>query len=116
MFFACLAGYIDAEGYFRAYYVHNQPKPLACLEVRSYDSVLLTQLGKGLCQRGIECPPARLRVKAGYTNLEGVRSNQDLWGLGVHRKESLRRLFTRIGPYLRHPRRRRDMLTALATC
>lgn len=29
MFFACLAGYIDAEGYFRAYYVHNQPKPLA---------------------------------------------------------------------------------------
>jgi hypothetical protein len=116
MFFAFFAGYVDAEGYFRAYFVQNQPKPLACLEVRSYDSVLLSQLGNELCRRGITCPPARLRVKAGYTNREGVRSNRDLWGLGIHRKESLRRLATRIDPYLRHSRRRRDMLTALATC
>jgi hypothetical protein len=115
-FFAFFAGYVDAEGYFRAYITHNQPKPLARLEIRSYDLVLLTQLGNGLCERGIECPPARLRVLAGYTNRAGVRSNRDLWGLGIHRKESLRRLFVKIEPYLKHARRRRDMYTALATC
>lgn len=115
-FFAFFAGYVDAEGYFRAYYVINQPKPQARLEVRSYDVNLLTQLQQGLCARGIDCPPARLRVRAGYTNREGVRSNRDLWGLGIHRKESLRRLVTKIDPHLRHTRRRRDMLAALATC
>src|SRR5216683_227482 len=114
-FFAFFAGYVDAEGYFRAYFVKNQPKPLACLEIRSYDTMLLTQLGKGLCDRGIACPPARLRVAAGYTNRAGFRSNRDLWGLGIHRKESLRQLFAKIEPYLRHSRRRRNMFTALAT-
>ncbi len=114
-FFAFLAGYIDAEGYFHTYVKRNQPKPLACLEIRSYDSVLLTQLGEGLNARGIRCAPARLRVLAGYTNGYGVRSNRDLWGLGVHRKQSLQLLATRIDRYLRHARRRRDMLRALST-
>jgi hypothetical protein len=113
-FFAFFAGYIDAEGYFHTYFVHNQPKPIACLEIRSYDVVLLTQLGEGLCERGIACPAARRRVSAGYINRAGVRSNRDLWGLGVHRKESLRQLFTKIEPHLHHARRRRDMFTALS--
>jgi hypothetical protein len=74
--------------------------------------VLLGQLADGLNRRGIACPPARLRVYGGYVNGAGVVSNHDLWGLGVHRSESLRILFERIGPYLRHGRRRRDMLRA----
>ncbi len=115
-FFAFFAGYVDAEGYFRAYYVQKQPKPQGRLEIRSYDVGLLSQLQGGLCDRGIACPPVRLRVLAGYTNRAGVRSNRDLWGLGIHRKESLRRLFVQIEPYLKHARRRRDMYTALATC
>jgi hypothetical protein len=114
-FFAFFAGYIDAEGYFHRYIHRKQPKPLACLEVRSYDSNLLTQLGDQLNSRGIQCPPARLRVRAGYTNRAGVRSNRDLWGLGVHRKEALRRLVTQIQPYLRHPRRCRDMISVCET-
>jgi hypothetical protein len=114
-FFAFFAGYVDAEGYFHTYFVRAQPKPLACLEIRSYDANLLTQLSKGLNTRGITCPPARLRVRAGYTNREGVRSNRDLWGLGVHRKESLHLLFTAIHPHLRHAKRRLDMARALAT-
>jgi transposase-like protein len=114
-FFAFLAGYVDAEGYFHTYFVRGQPKPLACLEVRSYDAVLLGQLQSGLIARGIACPPTRLRVRAGYTNKYGVRSNRDLWGLGVHRKESLRQLFVKIDVYLRHPKRRVDMLRARAT-
>jgi len=114
-FFAFLAGYIDAEGYFHTYFVRRQPKPLACLELRSYDAVLLGQLHSGLVARGIACPPARRRVLAGYTNKYGVRSNKDLWGLGVHRKESLRQLFAKVDAYLRHPKRRIDMLRAKDT-
>ena len=115
-FFAFLAGYIDAEGYFRTYRKPNQSKPLACLELRSYDAVLLAQLGDGLNARGVRCAPACLRVHAGYTNREGVRSNQDLWGLGVHRRISLRQLITLLDPYVRHARRRRDMLKVLDVC
>ena len=114
-FFAFLAGYIDAEGYFRTYFKPNQSLPLSCLEIRSYDSVLLTQLGSGLNVRGIVCARARLRVRAGYTNGYGVRSNRDLWGLGVHRTDALQRLITRIEPYVQHPRRRRDMLQVFET-
>jgi hypothetical protein len=114
-FFAFFAGYVDAEGYFHTYHSHLQPKPQARLEVRTYDLNLLTQLSAGLNARGIECPPARLRVIAGYVNGSGVRSNRDLWGLGIHRKESLRRLFKAIEPHLRHPKRRIDMLRALET-
>jgi transposase-like protein len=112
VFFAFLAGYIDAEGYFHVQPCRNSPLPLASLEVRSYDANLLTQLGAGLNARGVGCPPARLRVRAGYTNGYGVRSNRDLWGLGVHRDESLGRLFQKLRPYVRHARRRRDMLNA----
>jgi transposase-like protein len=115
-FFAFFAGYVDAEGYFHAYYVQKQPKPQGRLEIRSYDVGLLSQLQGGLCDRGIACPPVRLRVRAGYTNRAGVRSNRDLWGLGIHRKDSLRRLFAKIEPHLKHAKRRRDMYAALATC
>jgi hypothetical protein len=71
-------------------------------------------LGDGLTARGVRCPPAPLRVRAGYVNGYGVVSNQDLWGLGVHRRDSLRLLITNIEPYVRHGRRRRDMLAVLA--
>ena len=112
-FFAFLAGYVDAEGYVRTYLPPGYMTPQVRVEIRSYDSVLLGQLATGLNARGIVCPPARLRVRAGYTNREGVRSNGDLWGVGICRKDSLQRLFTMLDPYLRHPRRRRDMLAAI---
>jgi hypothetical protein len=113
-FFAFLAGYIDAEGYVRTYLPPGYMAPHVRVEVRSYDSVLLSQLAAGLNTRGIVCPPARLRVRAGYINGYGVRSDCDLWGLGSCRKDSLQQLFTKIEPYLRHPRRRRDMLAAIS--
>jgi hypothetical protein len=114
-FFAFLAGYVDAEGYFHTYTTNGQTFPQASLEVRSYDATLLSQLQDGLNARGITCPPARLRVQAGYTNKHGVRSNRDLWGLGVHRRQSLRQLSAKIEPYLRHPKRRIDMFRAMRT-
>ncbi len=47
-------------------------------------------------------------------NKYGVRSNEELWGLGISRKDSLDRLFQHIDPYVRHARRRRDMERAWA--
>ena len=111
-FFAYLAGYIGAAGYVRTYLPPGYQTLQVRVEVRSYDATLLDQLGTGLNQRGIVCPPAKIRVAAGYVNGYGVRSNGILWGLGLSRKDSLRMLFERIDPYLRHPRRRRDMLAA----
>jgi AraC-like DNA-binding protein len=115
-FFAFLAGYIDAEGYFRTYFHTGQPKPLARLEIRSYDATLLRQLGEALNARRIACPPAQLCVAAGYTNSYDVTSNRDLWRLGVQRRDSLRNLVTRLEPYVQHARRRRDMLNVLRIC
>jgi hypothetical protein len=111
-FFAFFSGYIDAEGYVRTYLPPGYRTLQVRLEIRSYDAQLLDQLSSGLNQRGIACPVAKVRVAAGYVNRYGVRSNGTLWGLGVSRKDSLRTLFEQIDPYLRHPRRRQDMLTA----
>jgi LAGLIDADG-like domain len=108
-FFAYFAGYLDAEGYVKAI-----PSDLR-VELRSYDRNVLRQFGEGLNERGITCPPASLCVAAGYTNRYGVRSNEDLWRLGIGRMDALHRLFTRIDPYVRHARRRRDMERAWAT-
>jgi hypothetical protein len=112
-FFAFLAGYMDAEGYIRTYLPRDYMTPQVRIEIRSYEAHLLTQLAEGLNARGIVCPPAQLRVKAGYVNRYGVISRGDQWGVGVFRRDSLLRLFAAIQPFLRHPRRRRDMLTAL---
>jgi hypothetical protein len=111
-FFGFLAGYIDAEGYIRTYLSTGYRTLQARLEVRSYDTQLLTALTVGLNARGILCPAAQITVLAGYTNRYGVRSNRDLWRFGVSSKESLDRLFTLLDPHIRHPRRRRDMLRA----
>jgi AcrR family transcriptional regulator len=112
-FFAFFAGYMDAEGYIRTYSRPGYRMLQAQVEIRSYDADLLDDLSKGLNARGIRCPPAALRVRAGYVNRYGVRSNRPLWGLGINRRDSMVKVFERIEPYLRHGRRRRDMFRAL---
>jgi hypothetical protein len=112
-FFAWTAGYLDAEGYFHTYTKRGYRTPATCLEVRSYDAILLTRLGSEFNARGIVCAKASVRVPAGYVNGRGIRSNADLWGLGVHRHHALRLLIAQIEPYVKHGRRRRDMLRAL---
>ena len=76
----------------------------------------LGQLSNELNGRGIVCPPQRLRVAAGYKNKYGVRSNQDLWGLGVHRRDSLHTLVTRTEPYIRHPATSPRYVRRLGNC
>jgi hypothetical protein len=90
-FFAFVAGYIDAEGYVKTSLPRGYFTPQVRLEVRSYDNVLLDELAKGLNARGITCPAANVRVRAGYVNRAGIRSNGVLWGFGVSRKRSLQR-------------------------
>jgi hypothetical protein len=111
-FFAFLAGYMDAEGYIRTYLPPGYQTPQVRIEVRSADVNLLRQLACGLGARGIVCPPVQRRTPAGYLNRAGIRSNREIWGLAVYRKEALLDLFARIDPFLRHRRRRRDMLQA----
>jgi hypothetical protein len=113
-FYAYFAGYLDAEGYVKTCLPRGYLTEQVRVEIRSYDRNVLTQLGEGLNARSIHCPPAKLRVRAGYTNKHGVRSNGELWGVGISRKESLDRLFQHIDPYVRHARRRRDMERAWA--
>jgi hypothetical protein len=77
-FFAFAAGYIDAERVHQTCVPAGYSTPQGRLEIRSCDRHLLTQLGEGFNSRGIPCPPAALRVRAGYTNRYGVRSSGDL--------------------------------------
>jgi hypothetical protein len=112
MFFAFFAGYVDAEGYIATYLPRGYKTPQARVEVRTYDGVLLTELADELNVRGIACPSAAVRVDAGYVNGRGVRSNGVQWGLAVCSKRSLRILFEKIEPYVRHGKRRRDMMRA----
>jgi hypothetical protein len=111
-FFAFFSGYLDAEGYIRTYLPPGYRTRQVRIEVRSYEKVILQTFSAGLNQRDISCPPAALRVLAGYVNGRGIPSNGDQWGLGIFQKESLKRLFTKIEPYVKHARRRSDMLQA----
>jgi hypothetical protein len=114
-FFAFLAGYIDAEGYICTYLPRGYKTPQARIEVRTYEGNLLSQLAEELNARGISCPPARVRVPAGYVNGRGIRSNGVQWGLAVCTKDSLRILFENLDPHLRHRKRRIDMIRAWQT-
>jgi hypothetical protein len=111
-FFAYFAGYFDAEGYVQTRLPKGYHTPQVRVEVRSYEWRVLQQLAQVLNRCGIACPEPVIRVAAGYTNKYGVRSNGALWGLAVCRSASLHRLFQRIEPYVRHDRRRRDMMRA----
>ncbi|MBV9546987.1 MAG: hypothetical protein JOY61_21675 [Chloroflexi bacterium] len=111
-FFAFFAGYLDAEGYIRAYLPKRYRTWQPQLEIRSYDAVLLEQLSAGLNDRGIPCIHAHVCVAAGYTNSRGVKSNCALWRIGLSARASLRSLFENIDPYVRHALRRRQMLDA----
>jgi len=114
VFFAFVAGYMDAEGYIQTYLSRGCYTPQAKVEIRSYDGILLDELAEELNRRGVICPPADVRVEAGYVNGAGVRTNGVTWGLGIFKRRSVLRLFERIDRHLRHPRRRRDMQRAVA--
>ena len=113
-FFSFFAGYVDAEGYVKVALPRGYQTPQVRVEIRSYEWRTLQQVPERLHAQGIDCPEPSVRVAAGYVNKYGVRSNQAVWGLGISRSDALLALFQRIGPYMRHGRRRRDMEGAIA--
>lgn len=107
-FAAFLAGYIDAEGCIQV----KRQTHAAEVVIRSYDVNTLKTCWIVLQTLGVTCPPIYLAKGIGERDAHGPLYHKDYWGLGVYRRESLLRLFTLIAPYLKHPKRRQDMLAA----
>jgi hypothetical protein len=107
-FAAFLAGYIDAEGCIQV----KAQTHAAEVTIRSYDVNILRTCWAALKRLGITCPPVHLIKSAGERDATGPIYHKDYWCLGIYRKQSLSSLFAIIDPYLKHPKRRQDMLKA----
>lgn len=107
-FSAFLAGYIDAEGCIQI----KRSTRSAEMVLRSYDRQILQTCQTMLQELGVTCPPVHLIKRRGQRDGNGPPYHQDYWGFGVYQQQSIDRLFTLIGPYMRHAKRRRDMLAA----
>lgn len=102
-FAAFLAGYTDAEG-------------SLCLcggngvvYVGSQDKTILHQIRKKLIELGILCRPPQIKRKKGTRDIRGTISNENIWGLWIHRKNAILKLIDLINPYLKHADKRRGM-------
>jgi|SRR3989339_579825 len=100
-FFAFLAGYTDAEG--NISFSNNDAR----FRIRTYDKNILLQIYKNLNLLNIN-------TKFGLASKKGVHykriQNKDCWGIYVYAKQDLLRLFSLIGPYLKHKKRQRDLV------
>ncbi|MBN1811245.1 MAG: hypothetical protein JXA14_05355 [Anaerolineae bacterium] len=108
-FFACLAGYIDADGSIRIAGSHS-----ARLDIQSYDSGFQQDTWKQLTVQGFSLSEPAVVVPAGYINAAGIIRNKDTWGLNIHRRREVARLLQRLIPHLKHRKRLRDALAAYA--
>ncbi|MFZ5559326.1 MAG: LAGLIDADG family homing endonuclease [Patescibacteria group bacterium] len=95
-FAAFLSGYIDAEGTF-------------CLcggnvvfSIKTQDKNILHQIREKLINLGILLRPPLLVRKEGSKDRRGVKSNKDIYGIWIHRKDAIIKLIDLISPYLKH--------------
>ena len=102
-FAAFLAGYSDAEGSF-------------CLcggngvfNIRTQDKNILHQVRAKLIKLGILLRPVQLARKEGTKDIRGTISNKDIWGLWIHRKDALLKLFDLFNHRLKHADKRKNM-------
>jgi hypothetical protein len=107
-FAAYLAGYMDAEGCIQV----KRHTGAAEVIMRSCDVNILRTCWTTLQELGIVCPPVYLVKPEGERDADGPLYRKDYWGLGIYRRESLCRLFSLVAPYMKHPKRRRDMMAA----
>jgi len=103
-----LAGYTDAEG--SIWISHGYAAFALC----SCDKNILHQVHGALLELGVECPSPRIHYPKGYTNKYGIRYSDDYWELKISAKRALLRLFDLLEPYLKHAKRRQDMMKARA--
>lgn len=95
-FLAFLSGYSDAEGSF-------------CLcggngvfSIRSQDKNILHQIRSKLIEMNILLRPPQIARKEGTRDLYGTICNKDIWGVWVHRKDSLLKLIELMKPHIKH--------------
>lgn len=104
LFFAFLGGYTDAEGNIGVY------SGRARFRVGSYDKNLLFQAYNRLNNIGIVAHINLETVKG--TIYGGVRKNGDFWRINVSSKLDLLKLICLLKPYIKHSKRRGDLLKA----
>jgi len=111
LFFAFLAGYIDAEG---CIYIVNTKVPQANFMLSSYDKKILFQIWTELNLLNIKCPKPVISARKGYTSKKKPTPyNQDYWSLAVHSKVSLISLFNNVSPLLKHKAKKIAVKNAL---
>jgi len=102
-FFSFLAGYTDAEGNI------SVSQGRARFRIRTYDKNILFQIYNKLNSLNINTI-FNLASKAGV--LHNRKQNKDCWGVFVSSKEALSKLFEFIKPYMKHKKRRNDLILA----
>lgn len=103
-FLSFLGGYTDAEGSFGVY------NGFGSFALGSYDKNIIRQIYHKLKILGIKTENPRIMVKGGYIDKRGVRTFQDLWSLRIRRKNELHKFISIIEPYIKHLKRRKDLL------
>lgn len=105
-FSSFLAGFTDAEG---SFYINSGK---AFYSLGNYNKKILNQIYKRLIQLGIHCSKLQSDNMKGYRDKEGYIRKQNYWSLRINRKQSLIRFFELVGCYLKHDKRKADMIKA----
>lgn len=106
-FISFLAGFTDAEGS-----IGITNKNQAIYQLGNYNKDTLIQIRKGLTGIGFECPKIRLCARKGFIDKNGYIRNGDYWHLVVTKKFYLLRLLEILEPYLRHPKKKYNLIKA----
>lgn len=102
-FLEFLAGYIDAEGTFCV----GKNKVFS---LSSQDKNIIHKIQIKIKTLGIECNIPTLVRKENEMDKNKVKSNKDVWGLRIYKRDTLLKFIKLIEPFIRHRKRRKDML------
>ena len=75
-------------------------------------ATILKQTWSKLDEIGIKCPKPKIKTPKGYVSKNGIINRGDKWRLGVYRKTALFSLLNSIEPYIKHPKRKRNLQKA----
>ena len=103
-FLSFLGGYIDAEGSFGVYNGFGE------FALGNYDKGVIGQIYHRLKFLGINTENPRIMVKAGYIDKRDIRTFKDFWSLRIRRKNELYKFINLVELYIRHSKRKRDLL------
>jgi hypothetical protein len=81
--------------------------------LRSGDIGILRSCQEKLVDLGIACRPLiRLKAAGERDGTNGPIYRRDYWSLAIYRQAAVNHLFELISPYMRHAKRRNDMMMA----